>query len=148
MRQVSAEADKAAEAVDLLHNVRLKTALYIEQFYFIDLVFQGLYFIIMTKKLSQKQMPKTKLIEDIETINPSRTSLIPFLPWILVALVLIGAGIFAFQQHREAKQLKSQIQELKQNPQKVTEEETKALLDKVGALIELPAEQPTVATVT
>ena len=116
MRQVLAAEAKAAEAVDLLHNVRLKTALYIEQFYFVDLVIQGLYIIIMTKKLSQKQMPKTKLIEDIETINPSRTSLIPFLPWILVALVLIGAGIFAFQQHREAKQLKSQIQELKQNP--------------------------------
>jgi hypothetical protein len=44
--------------------------------------------------------------------------------------------------------LSQQLNDLKANPQKATEDQTKELLDKVGKLIVLPDETPTIATVS
>ncbi len=58
-----------------------------------------------------------------------------------VLLLLGSAGSAAY--------FYKQYDTLKKNPSKVTQDETKALIEKVGQLIVLPAgEQPTVATVT
>jgi hypothetical protein len=81
-------------------------------------------------------------------INRRAKSARSYLPWIIIAVVVIGAGLFALQQRQQAKDLQAQLEDLKQNPQKANEEETKALLAKVGELIQLPDEQPTIATVT
>jgi hypothetical protein len=103
-----------------------------------------------------KQMPKTKpsLLEP-EMVTPEnaapRWNFNPskkHIPWIIIAVVILAACIFAFQQHRTAKIAQQQLEELKKNPSQATEQETRALLDKIGQLVELPKEQPTVATVT
>ncbi len=100
-------------------------------------------------------MPKLKLIDDDmateeRSVGSSRQKkgFLSKLPWIIVLIILIAAGVFAAMQYKQSKDLKKQISDLKQNPQKATEEETKALLDKVGQLIDLPSEQPTIATVS
>lgn len=58
--------------------------------------------------------------------------------FLLLALVGVGAGAYFYYQN----------QQLRANPEQVTQEETKALIGKVGQLIELPKEEPTIATVT
>jgi hypothetical protein len=98
-------------------------------------------------------MPKVTKTNEVESDNQfdlqsSAKRRGNLFPWALLIIVLLAAGAFVFIQHRKEKTLQNQISDLKQNPQKATEEETKALLDKVGQLIELPNEQPTVATVT
>ena len=108
-------------------------------------------------------MPRVKKIteEKLNTLEPlmpgfvvnrssssTPTSSFRYLPWILIVLVVISAGIFVFKQQQNAVALKQELEELKQNPQNAADEETKALVEKVGQLIELPNEQPTVATVT
>ncbi len=58
---------------------------------------------------------------------------------VLSLLVAVGAAAYFYRE----------LSDLKKNPNKVAEDETKALIDKVGKLIVLPVnEQPTVATVT
>lgn len=85
-------------------------------------------------------------IEEEKTI-PRKTK--QMLPWILVVLVLIAAGVFFAMQYQKVQLLNKQVSDLKANPQKATEDQTKDLINKVGALIVLPKdEQPTVATVT
>ena len=101
-------------------------------------------------------MPKTKKpVAEPERLmpesvsNPAKTrSTASYLPWALIALVILIAGYFVYNQQQQANSLKQELTELKQNPQNATEEETKVLLEKVGQLIELPNEQPTIATVT
>jgi hypothetical protein len=79
----------------------------------------------------------------------ARSKYMRMLPWILVALVLVAAVVFAGIQHKKAKSLDAQLSQLKANPQQVAEDQTKAIIDKVGQLIILPKdEQPTLATVT
>ena len=91
-------------------------------------------------------MPKIQ--DSDETMSSSSRSLGSMLPWILLAAVIIAGAVYAYHQRQQAKEFQQQLMELKKNPQKATEEETKVLLEKVGQLIELPNEQPTVATVT
>jgi hypothetical protein len=93
-------------------------------------------------------MPKSQTINEPDHIELPSKNRMALVPWVLLVLVLLAGAGFVFRQHREAKQLQNQLLDLKQNPQKATEEESKALLDKVGQLIELPNEQPTIATVT
>ncbi len=96
-------------------------------------------------------MPKTQIQEEPDMITlPKRRTMNAsnYLPWALMLIIVAAAGFYVYNQNQEGKKLQQQIQDLKQNPQKATEEETKALLDKVGELIELPNEQPTIATVT
>lgn len=57
---------------------------------------------------------------------------------LLVVIVGLGAGGFYFYK---------KYQDLKKNPDRVTQEETKSLTQKVGALMNLPSEDPTIATV-
>lgn len=80
--------------------------------------------------------------------NSSISKLFKNAPWVILIVVILIGGVFVYQQSLKAKSFQKELEELKQNPQKATEEETKALLDKVGALIEMPNEQPTIATVT
>lgn len=105
-------------------------------------------------------MPRPKKVIETETSAPEplmpqsvvqRTqskSMFSYVPWILIVLVILAAGFFIYSKQQQAKSLQQELSELKQNPQKITEEETKALLDKVGQLVELPDEQPSIATVT
>lgn len=61
---------------------------------------------------------------------------------ILVLIVTVTPGLYFYAKYQKA-------QKLLQNPAQVTEEETKALIDRVGTLIELPSDEiPTVATVS
>src|SRR3989344_3319762 len=65
------------------------------------------------------------------------------LPALVVALVVIAGGSGAAAYHYY-----SQANELKTNPQLASQEETKALIARVSALIVLPTdEEPTIATV-
>ncbi len=88
-------------------------------------------------------------------INPSTTSsnissgVIKFLPWILLIVVVVVSGFLVVSQFKKAKKLSQEVVELKQSPQQAVQEQAKELLDKVGKLIILPAdEEPTIATVT
>jgi uncharacterized protein YneF (UPF0154 family) len=66
--------------------------------------------------------------------------LLPIL--IIVLLVILSlTTIYFYQKYQNAKKLLS-------NPTQVNKEEVKSLLAKVGKLIDLPKEEPTVATVT
>lgn len=60
---------------------------------------------------------------------------------IILLVVLSFTTIYFFQKYQNAKKLLS-------NPAQVSKEEVKSLLAKVGKLIDLPHEEPTVATVT
>ena len=58
---------------------------------------------------------------------------------VILAVVAIGAAAYFY----------AQLNQLRQNPQQVAQEEVKSLVIKVGKLIVLPeGEEPTVATVT
>ncbi len=70
------------------------------------------------------------------------------LPWVLVILVVLAAAIFFAMQYRRVQSLSQQLDDLKANPQRAAEDQTKDLLDKVGKLIVLPDETPTIATVS
>lgn len=62
-----------------------------------------------------------------------------FIPVLVVLILVAGGTAFAFYR---------QLQEVKQNPQKMAQEEVRALVARVGQLLVLPeGEEPTVATV-
>lgn len=61
--------------------------------------------------------------------------------FLFIILVLILSSLYFYFQYQKTK-------ELLQNPQQVTKDQTKKLLDTIGKLIELPKEEPTIATVT
>lgn len=66
-----------------------------------------------------------------------------WLKWLLLLLVIAAIGVFGYLYY-DARQ---EIQRLS-DPQAAAEEETKRLTEKVGELIELPADEtPTIATV-
>ena len=69
--------------------------------------------------------------------------------FIVVAVVIVVLAVFFFvRSSREVKNLRVQLEDLKKNPQKVSQEEAKILTDEVGKLMVLPdGEQPSVATV-
>lgn len=99
------------------------------------------------KEIEVETKPETLMPESVA--NRSRNKRTgSYLPWILIALVIVAGAFFVYHQQKQAKSLQQELTELKANPQKATEEETKALLEKVGQLIELPNEKPTIATVT
>lgn len=62
---------------------------------------------------------------------------------LLVLSTLVSASYFSQNQAT-----KEELAQLKSNPQAVAQSETKNLVAKVSTLVELPNEQPTVATVT
>src|SRR4051812_795995 len=100
-------------------------------------------------------MPKVTKVEGFDNqlmpesaSRSARRSPMRHIPWLLLLLVIIAGGAVLYHQHREGEALQNQIKDLKENPQKINEEETKVLLEKVGMLIELPNEQPTIATVS
>ena len=65
----------------------------------------------------------------------------------LLGLVILSGGL-AFYFYAQSSEARHQYSELKQNPQKITEEEVRQLVAKVGRLMILPeGETPTVATV-
>lgn len=65
----------------------------------------------------------------------------------VVVIAAIG-GLYIHSQ-KQVSQLRNEVQQIKKDPTAQATEENKTLLQKVGALIVLPAdEQPTVATVT
>lgn len=68
---------------------------------------------------------------------------------LLGAVVAIAAIVFGVNSARQAQQLKKQVEELQQNPQQVSQDEVKRLVEQVGKLIALPeGETPTIATIT
>lgn len=72
--------------------------------------------------------------------NPLKQKIMPVLAGLFL-VAAIGSATAAYNFYNDA-------QELKRNPQKVAQDETKLLLEQIGKLIVLPAdEQPTVATV-
>ncbi len=58
----------------------------------------------------------------------------------LILVVSIGSSVYLFIQYRKAKSLLT-------NPQQSTKEQQKELVKQVAKLIELPDEEPTIATV-
>ena len=76
--------------------------------------------------------------ETTQIPNTSKTKRTMVLVLVLVVLASLGAAYYFYKQARE----------LKQNPQKIAEEEVRSVLERVGQLIVLPeGETPTVATV-
>lgn len=67
----------------------------------------------------------------------------------IVLLMFVGLVAAVIGLGRENKSLKVEIAGLKQNPQELTKQETKELIEKIGKLVLLPAdEEPILATVT
>lgn len=93
-------------------------------------------------------MPKAQTTNEDQKITIPASRNMSIVPWVLLVIVILAGLGFVYRQRMEGKKLEQQLMDLKQNPQKATEEESKALIDKVGQLVELPDEQPTIATVT
>jgi hypothetical protein len=74
-------------------------------------------------------------------MNPSIFKLKKLIFTLVVILILAGVGGYYYFQYQKT-------QKLLKDPTQVTLAETKALVDKVGELIELPSEEPRVATVS
>jgi hypothetical protein len=72
---------------------------------------------------------------------------LPFLPWI-ICLILLVVAVWGVVQYQKASGIKSELENLKSNPEQILQNETASLVSKVGELVTLPDEQPTVATVT
>lgn len=88
-------------------------------------------------KRSSAQREKEKEIDSTSTM--SRNQKLITLALVLSILASLGAAFYFYNQWRG----------LKDDPQKVAQEEAKALVIKVGKLIVLPeGEEPTIATVT
>ncbi len=60
-------------------------------------------------------------------------------------VVAIIVSVFSLFQYQKAQ---AELKKLKQNPQAATQEKIKTTVDKVGKLIALPSETPTLATIT
>ncbi len=99
-------------------------------------------------------MPKTtpKLIEDSADMElMSRSSGMPtktLLPWLLLLLVIIAAAVGGYWQYNQSNMLKQQLAKVKTSSQQAAQDEAKQLIARVGKLIVLPDEQPTIATVS
>ena len=67
----------------------------------------------------------------------------------IIALLVVGGGVL-FKKYddsrKEAKKSKEEVQRLS-NPQEAAKLELEILLERVGKLVDLPNEQPTLATV-
>ncbi len=67
----------------------------------------------------------------------------------IILLIFVSLVVAVIGLGRENKSLKVEIAGLKQNPQELTKQETKELVEKIGKLVLLPAdEEPILATVT
>ncbi len=89
-----------------------------------------------------KDMPKDPKLGD-ETENPAGP-----VPAKYFTAIIAGLAVLALAGLGAAAYFYNQVGELKANPQKIAQEETAALIARVGRLIILPTdEQPTVATV-
>ncbi|MBI4050166.1 MAG: hypothetical protein HY398_01825 [Candidatus Doudnabacteria bacterium] len=87
-------------------------------------------------------MPKDPKLGD-ETENPAGP-----VPAKYFTAIIAGLAVLALAGLGAAAYFYNQVGELKANPQKIAQEETAALIARVGRLIILPTdEQPTVATV-
>lgn len=79
-----------------------------------------------------------KILQKIVAFRTSRF----FSPTLIVFLIISLVGFLYFYfQYQQTKKIIN-------NPQAFSKEQTKDLLNKVGKLIELPNEEPTVATIT
>ena len=67
---------------------------------------------------------------------------------IIVLGVLLLVAIWGLFQYRKASSLQNELENLKNNPAQVAQEETNTLVKKVSEFLTLPDEQPTLATVT
>lgn len=93
---------------------------------------------------SKFSVPKKRNFRILNSVNVMK-----YLPWIAIAVVIIGAGGIAVWQYNKVQKLNQQLIELKKNPQQASEDITKSVVEKVGKLIILPeGEQPTLATVS
>ena len=71
-----------------------------------------------------------------------------FISFAALCILFVGLfGIAVYHAQKSAK-LSQELTALKQNPQQLVEQEVRALVARVGQLIVLPDETPTVATVT
>ena len=92
--------------------------------------------------------PKTNLANKVK-IPVKQNLLLRRLPWALLVVVVVGAGVLVGTQYIKTQKLNQQLSELKQSPEQIAQQQTKEVIEKVGKLILLPQdEQPTVATVT
>ena len=67
---------------------------------------------------------------------------------VLLVLLFLAAGYFAYHFYNRYQDFYKQFQDLKNNPSALSKEETQALVDSVGKLVEIPKDEtPTVATV-
>lgn len=100
---------------------------------------------------AQVQTPSDPTFQSPVSEQPEskRMSFNKILPWALFVIVLLGAITFSVFQYNKSKNLDKQLSALKSDPQKIAQDQTKDLIDKIGKLIVLPqGEQPTIATVT
>ena len=66
----------------------------------------------------------------------------------IFAILMLAFAAAAYGFYSQSNVLKSEIAAIKQDPQKVIQEENQALINRIGALIALPeGETPTIATV-
>ncbi len=80
------------------------------------------------------------IIRTLLSILVSKISLV------VVAILVVGGGLFfGVTRYRS---LQSELAKIKANPNIVVDEEAKQLTNKVGTLMELPEEKPTLMTVT
>ena len=76
------------------------------------------------KKVVEEEIKPEPLMPESVT-NPGKSrSKGSYLPWILIVAVILVGGYFVYNQQKQAKNLKQELTELRNNPQKVTENET------------------------
>ncbi|MGE5042132.1 MAG: LytR C-terminal domain-containing protein [Candidatus Levyibacteriota bacterium] len=83
-----------------------------------------------------------------EEPKPEKKNKAPSVPTVVFALLFLGALLGGIYLYSRNVALEKTLKSLKQNTQTVNADETKQLMEKLGKIIELPKETPTVATVT
>ena len=92
----------------------------------------------------------SKITGKVPKIRRSNSKkLITIIIALIIALLVVGGGVL-FKKYddsrKEAKKSKEEVQRLS-NPQEAAKLELEILLERVGKLVDLPNEQPTLATV-
>ncbi len=67
---------------------------------------------------------------------------------VVLVLAVVGLGLWSWTLYSDRKNLESQVVSLNANPEAVVQKQNAALLTKVGKLIQLPNETPTIAEVS
>jgi predicted negative regulator of RcsB-dependent stress response len=96
-------------------------------------------------QLKSEKEKAEKQKRSFNSLKPSKRAVVE----VIVLVLLVGLGFYAWQLRSDRDDLQTQLTSLKSNPQAAVQQQTTDLINQVGKLYHLPTgETPTVAAVT